>query len=180
MRELGCSPTRHAWGVTFVELIVSISLLCILGAIFFRVMGRVNQSAQPTLSDRLIINTDLTQASNSLIDRIRESLEVVRPTLGETTPFLVLRNTYNQMNLLFLEPDEPNSALCKKSLFRLKSFLRDGTPNGTSEVMFDSIRRLTFTCYSPNQVQFNLVLSNLKGDLGMVTQARMVSFGELE
>ncbi|NLI78757.1 MAG: hypothetical protein GX442_20245 [Candidatus Riflebacteria bacterium] len=173
-------PDRRGRGFTAVELVVSTLIMCMLGAIFARVMGRLRQSAQPTLSDRLVINIETTRASGLLMDRIRESLEVVRPTLGETTPFLVLRNALNEMNLLFLEPDEANSALCKKTLYRLKSYTRDGTPGGTTEQLFDSVQRLTFTCTSPNQVQFSLVLGNLKGEFGLVTQVGMMSFGELE
>ncbi len=165
---------------TTVELVISTFIICLLVAIFARVMGRLRQSAQPTLSDRLVINLETTRAAGLLMDRIRESLEVVRPTLGETTPFLVLRNALNEMNLLYLEPDEVNSPLCKKTLYRLKSYTRDGTPGGTTEQLFDSIERLTFTCTSPNQVQLSLTLGNLKGEFGLVTQVGMMSFGELE
>jgi type II secretory pathway pseudopilin PulG len=167
-------------GFTVIELIVSTMILSMVGAVVFILLSRLNQSAQPALSDRLVVNNESTRAANILINHIRECLEVVRPMPGETTPYLVLKNDVNEMNLLYLEPDPIHAQIASRTLYKLVSFTQTGSPDGLSKELFASIQRLTFTSLSPNQVQINLVLANLKGEFGLVTQVGLQSFGGLE
>jgi hypothetical protein len=158
------------------------------------------RDSETRLVDRLVINQEGTKSANLLIDHIRESLEVIRPVIGETAPFLVTRNSVNEINVLYCQPQKSvDSDKKDDEIYKLVSvtkrtgagFLTEKDKNfligsrsksgfKTEKVLIKSLKRLTFTVTNPNQVKFNMVLKSGDGEFAFATQVKLLPFGGIE
>ncbi|MGM0599979.1 MAG: hypothetical protein ACQETH_09210 [Candidatus Rifleibacteriota bacterium] len=186
-------------GFTMVEIIIVSILLALFTGMFFSYFLQKSDS-ETRLVDRIVINQEGTKSANLLIDHIRESLEVIRPAMGETATFLVTRNSVNEVNVLYCQPEKGvNSGDRDEALYRLVSltrrsgagFLSEKEKNfligsrsksglNTEKVLIKSLKRLTFTVTNPNQVKFNMVLKSGDGEFAFATQVKLLPFGGIE
>ncbi|MBI3038339.1 prepilin-type N-terminal cleavage/methylation domain-containing protein [bacterium] len=167
-------------GFTLIEIIVVVAIIAVFLVMAFHAFSQSKKTQ--SISEKLTLQIDAIRASDKLIDHIREGIEVVRPIIPETSPFLVLKDIINQTNVLYLESDEQSSKLSKMQLFKVVSYTTAYGPydKRNEKVLFGSIKRLTFTCISPNRVQIDLTLSNAQGEFRSITQVGLLNFGGLE
>lgn len=167
-------------GVTLVELLVAATVLMLVGMVGLRLVRSFSFS-QAKVVDRLSINLDAIRASDRLATVVRNAIEVVRPELGETTPFLVLRNAENELVLVYLKPDQPGSVVPGKPTYQVVAATRHAMGARTEEtVLFGAVRRLTFTSTTPNQVSFRLTVGNAKSEFELLSQVALMNAGGLE
>jgi prepilin-type N-terminal cleavage/methylation domain-containing protein len=183
-------------GFTVVELIVVIGIISIVfaaGWLYFRQLGH----SQPKLLDRLLVNQEGIRSANILIEHVRECLEVIKPEVGETTPYLVTRNALNEINVIYCQEDKASSddenkvyQLVAVSTDDKSGVLSDQAKNElvfsrrnmgmqTEKVLIRLVKRVTFTATNPNQVKFNLVLQQGTGQFAYVSQVRLLPYGGL-
>ncbi|MBF0500914.1 MAG: hypothetical protein HQM09_12325 [Candidatus Riflebacteria bacterium] len=170
-------------GFTMVEIMMTVLLFSMISGMFFLVISQWRRSAQPTISDRLALQADSIRAADILIDHVREGLELVRPNLAETSPYLVMRDIVNNFEVLYLEADTEESKRCNKLIYSLYSVINDFSgkaPMSTRKRLFGGIERLVFTCHSPNSVQIELTMANTKGRFQFISQVGLLNFGSLE
>ena len=168
---------------TMVEAMVVVGILSLLAAMFFRVWGSLRHSVQPTVSDKAVVQYEAVRCADILVNHIREGLEVVRPLLAESAPFLVMKDATNKMNALYLEPDVSASISTKKSLYKLVSHTSDysGTlDKNARRVMFGSIKSLLFTSTTPNKIQIDLTIANTKGEFRFLTDVGFLNSVDAE
>ncbi|NLI76720.1 MAG: type II secretion system protein [Candidatus Riflebacteria bacterium] len=177
----GVPPGRRAF--TLVELIVVAMVMSMLLAFGFRFFTQFSHSIAPKVSDRLFLQMEARNAADVLIRRIREGSDIVRPLLGETCPFLLLKDSVNHMTFFYLEADQPHTQAWKKKVYRLVTYSSDysGTYRPDQEkILLDSIRRLTFTPISPDSVQINATLANAKEDFEFVANVGVMNLGSFD
>jgi len=183
-------------GFTVIEIIVVMAIIVIVfasGWLYFRQLGH----SQPKLLDRLLVNQEGIRSANILIDHIRECLEVIKPEVGETTPYLVTRNALNEINVVYCQEDKSLSEDEEKiyqivavSTSDKSGILSDKTRNElvfsrrnmgveSEKVLIRMVRRVTFTATNPNQVKFNMVLQQGTGQFAYVSQVRLLPYGGL-
>lgn len=172
---------RRAYSL--VELVVVGMIMSLLLAVAFRFFAHFRTSVAPKVSDRLFLQMEARNAADTLIHRIREGSDIVRPLLGETCPFLILKDAVNNMAYFYLEYDEENTRTCKKNLYHLILYSSDhsGTYQADREkILLRSIRRLTFTPISPDSVQINATLANAKEDFQFVGTVGLMNLGSFD
>ncbi len=103
-------------GVTVVEIIVVIALAGLIGTAVMRFFSSANTTRQ-NFSQKAMLQMDSRKAFDHIIDQIREGIDVIRPSTGETTQYLVFKDLINQMTMLYLEPNDDESRRLKKNWF---------------------------------------------------------------
>lgn len=176
----GAAPSRAAH--SFVELIVVMALLLTLSDAFYRFFMSVGRT-QKGLSQQLMLQMDSRKALDQVISRIQEGSEVVRPFIGETKTFLVLKNIVNQMTMVYLEPNNKASQELKKPIYRLVAYTNDYSGSfqkQNKKTMIDMVKRMTFTSLSPNSIQINAMIVNEKGEYQFITHVGLMNLGGLD
>ncbi len=181
MTGLARSP-RHGRGYTLVELLVGATIMTVVLTVAFRFMAHMNQVA-PNISERLALQMEARKAADSMVNLVRESTEIVKPSLGESRPYLVYKDTLNYTTVLYLIKDDKSSKTCKKNLYKLVQYRDEYTGKyepGNEKVLFEAVERLTFTCLSPMNVLANVTVANEKGNYQFITFLGVMNLGGLE
>ncbi|MBF0408746.1 MAG: hypothetical protein HQM10_15470 [Candidatus Riflebacteria bacterium] len=172
---------RNAFSV--VEIVVTIGILSTLLAMYFTFSSNLNTNIQPSLTDRASVQLESVRNANILFSNIREGLDVVRPKLAETVPFLVMKDLCNRICTLYLEPDDKNTQICEKQLYKLISYTSDysGTfKSDLKKVLFSSVKSIAFTLTSPNKVQVDMTIANKKCDFRLISEVGLLNYGDTE
>ena len=166
-------------GFTYVEIIVVFVIL----SIFLLVASRVFLGARRSTdhhSSQLVLQMEARRAADLMISNIRAGTEVIRPHIGETTPFLVLKDNVNNITMLYLDKDQQSSDDLERQLFRLILYNADhsGIYDSQKErVLLGSISKLSFTSTSPASIQTNIVLAGENQDYQFITHLGLMDLG---
>lgn len=167
---------------TLVELIMAAALVALVGIIAMRIFSTVG-STQLNLSQQAILQMDSRKAFDNIVDQIRKGTDIVRPTTGETLPYMIFKDVINQMTVLYLEPNNSVANSLEQRVFRLISYRSDYSgayQSDNEKVLLDSIKQLRFTCLSPTSVQVNATIVNEKGEYQFLAHVGLMSLGGLE
>lgn len=171
--------TGQRAGFTLVEISVVALLLALLAAISFRLTSSSNTSAMPNLTNRLFLQMEGRKLADNILEEIRKSSDVVRPAIGETTPFLLMRNAENLIVYYYLTHDKENSEKFKRKLYELLAFTHDyNGKNDKLNKMGNCIESVSFTGVSPGCVQLNIKVRNDKSEFQFISQASLMSLGD--
>lgn len=115
---------KNKIGVTLVELIVVMAIVAVISVIGIRMFQSVNHT-QSELSYKILLQMEARKAFSQLSDKIRESTTVLRPTIGESLSFLVVKDITNNSVVYYLEPNNLKSKLYKQKVYKLVMYLCD-------------------------------------------------------
>ncbi|MBI3038469.1 hypothetical protein HYY75_05375 [bacterium] len=177
------TPPARKFGYTLVEISISALIFILVGLMVGRTLTQLRTSTQPGLSDRLILQMDARKSADEITKIIRESGEIVRPFIGETSPYLVLKDVINNVCILYLDNDEETSKICNKKLFKLVFYVGNQSGSFKKEdqrILVRSVKRLTFTSVSPFSVSVNATLANLKGEFQFLTHIGIMNLEDLQ
>lgn len=169
-------------GFTFVELIVAAGLIALLGIIGLRSFSAAS-STQQNLSQQALLQMESRKAFDQIVDQIRRGTDIVRPVLGETLPYIVFKDTLNQVSMLYLEANNKVAKDLNQKVFRLVSYKNDFTGAHRTEnekILLDSVKRIRFTSLSPTSVQINATVVNEKGEYQFIAHIGLMNLGGLE
>lgn len=177
--ELMKNKPAGTWckGFTLVELIIVAGLVSLVMGLLFRIYPHIRHSEQ-ALTGTLVLQTEARRAADALVEQIREGSEVVRPHVGETTPFLVVKDIINNITLLYLDGDNVNSPKLKQPVYNLVSYSADESGNYSRRVLVNSIKRIAFSAIAPNSVQVNITLVNERGEYQFLSHLGLMNLGE--
>lgn len=170
---------RKPDGFTLVEQLVVISICSLVLLTVLKIMSRFHTKVQPQLTNRLFLQMEGRKLADALIEEIRQNSDIVRPAVGETTPFLVARDAENQLKYYYLTRDPGNSEKCKTQLFQLLAFTNTFDAS-TSKVkpLGGSVSRLSFTGVSPGSVQLNIAFQNETNEFQFLNHVGLMNIGD--
>lgn len=117
--------------------------------------------------------------ADNLLENIRKSSDIIRPGIGETTPYLLVKDAENRINYYYLNHDTENSTNFGKQLFELNAFFYGYEKEKSHLKKFgNSIESIAFTGISPNCVQINIRVANDKNRFQFISQAGLMSIGD--
>jgi len=167
-------------GFSFIELIVVAGILGLVFLMAIKFFIESQKVAAPKITSNILLQMKAQKTADAIILRIRECSEVVRPNLGETCPFVVMKDERNRICILYSEADEKNSRLFKKKLYRLVSYISDysGVYNPAREkILVDSLDKISFTSISPCSVQVTATVSGEEGKYQFITHVGLMNLG---
>lgn len=173
---------RRRHGFTLAEIAVSACLVALLGLVVMRIFSSVG-TAQQNLSQQALLQMESRRAFDQLVDQIRKGTDIVRPTTGETLPYIVFKDVINQMTVIYLEANNDAATSLKQRVYRLVSYHSDysGAYKADNEkILLDSIKQLHFTSLSPTSVQVNATVVNEKGEYQFLALVGLMNLGGLE
>ncbi len=164
---------------TLVEISVVILIVSLLGILVLKFSTNLNSAAMPNMTNRLVLQMEGRKIADSLLEEIRQSGDVVRPTMGETTPYLILKDAENQIVYFYLTADDENTKRFGKKLFELCQHLHcyDKT-KARQKKIGNCLESVSFTGVSPNRVQINIRVANDKNCFQFLSQAGLMSLGD--
>jgi len=167
---------------TLVEIAVAAGLVALVGIVAMRIFSTVG-TTQQNLSQQAMLQMESRRAFDHLVDQIRMGTDIVRPTTGETLPFMVFKDVINQMTILYLEPNNDAANALEQRVFRLVSYRSDYSgayQSDNEKILLDSVKSLHFTSLSPTSVQVNATVVNEKGDYQFLAHIGLMNLGGLE
>lgn len=175
MKEV--SEPRRAF--TLVELTVVILIISLLGILVLKFSSNINSVAMPNFTNRLVLQMEGRKIADNLLEEIRKSGDVIRPLIGETTPYLIVKDAENQICYYYLTADAENSRKFGRDLFKLMIHVHTyDMGKGKSRKLGDSIESVGFTGVSPNRIQINVRVANDRNSFQFLSQAGLMSMGD--
>jgi len=101
------------------------SILLMLFSIGMGAWQHYHGKAGETLGKRLILQLEAKRALVSLFRELEEGGEVVSPVPGTTLPYLVFKDGLNNLEMVYLQKDEPKSIEEKREIWRAMVVKRD-------------------------------------------------------
>lgn len=170
---------RSVKGFTLVEIVTVILIISLLGLIVLKFSSNINASAMPNLTNRLMLQMEGRKLADNLLENIRKSGEIIRPGVGESTPFLLLKDAENRITYYYLNHDSENSKIFDKRLFELHTFLYAYDKEKSRQKKLGScIESICFTGVSPSCIQINIRIANDKNRFQFISQAGLMSIGD--
>ncbi len=169
-------------GTTIVEAFVVMCILMLVSMAGFRFFQSVNKT-QKNFSQQVQLQMESRKAFDQVVDQIREGTDVVRPVIGETLPYLVFKDIVNQTTMLYLEPNDEMSKKLKQRVYRLISYRTDYSGSYKSDLekpLMESVKRMRFSCLSPNSVQVNATIITEKGEYQFLAHVGLMNLGGFE
>lgn len=167
---------------TLVELVIAAGLVSLIVVVALRMFTSIGNTQQ-NLSQQAMLQMDSRKAFDNIVDQIRSGTDIVRPTTGETLPYMVFKDVINQLTILYLEPNDLLAGTLGQKVYRLVSYRSDysGTYKSDNEkILLDSIKRLRFTSLSPTSIQVNATVINEKGEYQFLAHVGLMNLGGLE
>jgi hypothetical protein len=165
-----------------IELII-VMMICLLLSTIALTLFQRSTSSQEKITGKLTLQMEARKASDVLIACLRESSEVIRPSLGETLPFLVVKDLTNEVVLMYQEHDEESSRRFKRNLTRLVAYSSEfgrGYVPANEKILLKALRNLTFTCLSPGGVILEATVANEREEFQFLTHVGFVNLGAVE
>lgn len=165
-------------GFTAVEIMIVAGIMGMAFAMLVQ-FWQARSTTDAGITNRLTLQIEARKAADILTSQIREASEIVRPTLGETSPYVVFLDAVNRTGMLYPTKDEENSSRCKKDLFQLMKFMHEysGTTPEKPKILARSVKRVAFTLLAPNSVQINITVANEKEEYQFLTETGLMNFG---
>ncbi|MBF0410150.1 MAG: hypothetical protein HQM10_22590 [Candidatus Riflebacteria bacterium] len=173
---------RSHTGFTTVEMLVGVAILSILVMLIFQFTRFVGDS-QKKYSLQAELQMDSRRAFDETVTRIREGTEVVRPFVGETLPYMIMKDCVNRLTVFYLEPNNSISEKLQKAVYRLVSYSTDYVGSYQKEnhrIMVPNIKAMTFTSLGPNSIQINVSVTNERGEFQFIAHIGLMNVGGLE
>ena len=143
-----------SFGITLIEIIISISILAVVFTSAFLAFRTFNSKASQNLSKKLVLQLEARKALTDLYRTIQDGIEVIAPLPGLTLPYLTYRDVVNNIRMVYLEKDKNLSKKEGKTIYRAMMITKD--PNGIivkkAKCFMRHILSLNFTSYSPGAV----------------------------
>ena len=169
-------------GFTIVELLIGLMICTLMFALGFRLFQRSRYS-QEKLGKKLTLQSDARRAADILVEKVRSASEVVRPSLGESLPFLVVKDERNEMAMYYLEADQDYSKRFDRTLFQLVSYTsKFGSPYqiDREKILIKALKGLQFTCISPGSVLVDATVVNDREEFQFLSHVALMNMGDLE
>ena len=162
-------------GFTLLEAVISMSILLMLFSIGMGAWQHCHGKAGETLGKRLILQLEARRALVSLFRELEEGGEVVSPVPGTTLPYLVFKDGLNNLEMVYLQKDEPKSIEEKREIWRAMVVKRDmmkAIPDDP-KILMEHVLKLTFTTYHYGGVFISATLRGGRGDFSLVNFVRL-------
>jgi hypothetical protein len=163
---------------------IVLGILALSFTIIFKIYRNVQSGAQTALSERLLLQMEARKLADRLPQRIRECSEIVRPNMGESLPFVVLKDTFNNLVLIYLsEEKKPSGIETRKQTFQVIDYTNDysgGFSAQREKILAGGVSRLSFTCHSPHSLQITATACNDRTDFQYIIQVGLMSIGGIE
>ncbi|MBU1106245.1 MAG: hypothetical protein KKB51_06230 [Candidatus Riflebacteria bacterium] len=75
---------------TLIEIVVAAGLVALVGVISMRLFSSIG-TTQQNLSQQAMLQMDSRKAFDNIVDQIRMGTDIVRPTTGETLPYMIFK-----------------------------------------------------------------------------------------
>jgi prepilin-type N-terminal cleavage/methylation domain-containing protein len=173
---------RCSRGFSMVEIIVVVLILAIVSTLALQLFISGQSTAQTSTTNQLVLQMAARKAADELMGEVRKGTDIVRPMLGETTPYLVYKNIKNRLCFVYLIKDEKRSAEMKKVLYKVMHCENDYSgvlKPENSKTLADLVSRLSFSLRTPTSVQIVITLANEKQDSQFITQVSVMNLGDI-
>ena len=181
MKTSRCRYPRRAFSL--IELIVVIVILTVASSMFLQAFFSGHSTAPTNTTNQLVLQMAARKASDSLIGEVRKGTDVVRPFLGETTPYLVYKDVKNRVCFVFTEKDDARTAEMKRDLYKLVHYTTDYSGVFKPEnmkVLGDLVQRVSFSLRTPTSVQVVVTVANAKQESQLITQVSTMNLGDID
>jgi prepilin-type N-terminal cleavage/methylation domain-containing protein len=137
---------RNKAGFTFIELIVVIGIIVIVGGIAFSYLSGMHSKVQPGTIENLQAIIKQKNFNDAMAELIRGSREIIRPHQGESLPFAVLKTSTNEILCIY------NEKISEELGFITYSYIHDYLNPGNlknRKKIGENVTDLSFTSDSP-------------------------------
>jgi len=166
-------------GFTMVELIVATAILAISLALAIPFLIHSSKTVTPTISNKLFLQMKARLFADKLISEIRKGADIVRPSLGETTPFLVFANAENNVKFLYLTDNDKDTKEVGKTVYDMMLYTCGYTPSKNKTVKIEGmISKASFSLLSPTSVLVDAVICDKKHSYEMLSHIGVMDLGE--
>ncbi len=171
--------TKKAFSL--VEMLAVFGIMSLIGVSVFMVLSQ-SGSTQSSLTDKLALQMEARRAADVFTTYVSQCSEIVRPSLGETTDYLVARTFTNQILLFRTDEDKKHSTdkFKVKKLIMYKHDHADPWAAKNHHEIMGWVDEIKFTSVSPSSVILNITQKNQDGKFQFVTSAGLLNAGELE
>lgn len=148
-----------------MEMIVAFALFSTLMAIGLRAWSQFGGRAAENLAQRLLLQIEARKALVSLYRELQEGVEVVSPVPGSSLPYLVFKDSVNDLRMVYLADDPMETKKEGEPIFRMMIIRREvGKPScDDPKTLMEHVKKIEFTTFHPGAV---LVSGNLRGGGG--------------
>lgn len=158
-----------------VELMIAMVIFTVIMAFTLMGLQTFSGKASENLSKRLFLQTEARKGIINLYRFLQEGIEVVSPPPGTTMPYLVFKDSVNNIRMVYLEDDPVKSKEEGRKLFRAMTVMKDPlmTTSEDTRTLMTNVVKLNFTTYSRGSVLVSAQLRGGKGDFSMVNFVRL-------
>lgn len=140
-----------------VELLIVISILALLLGMAM-VSFRQGRSSSGNLASHINLRMDTRKATNILTDALLTGTEVVKPLVGGTTNFLVIKDIQNHLSVFFLRKAAALAQEPYELVFYTDTLTGSHVPKNV-KTLFGKVKEIFFTPLSPGLVLVSFTLA---------------------
>lgn len=179
MKLLKARKINNKLAFTMVELVVAAAVLALSLAIAFSFLSHSNKTVTPTVSNKLFLQMKARLFADKLIAEIRKGADIVRPSLGETTPFLVFADAENNVKFLYLTDNDKDTKEVGKTVYDLMLYTCGYSPSKNKVTKIESkISKVSFSLMSPSSVLVDAVICDKKHSYEMLSHIGVMDIGD--
>lgn len=162
-------------GFTMVELIVALAILTLCMTAGMKAFQLYRGKMAENLPQRLMLQMEARRALVNLYRILQDGIEVVSPEPGSTLPYLVFKDSQNNVCVVYLEEAAKSSDAEKIQLYRAMLVVREpsGGLVGAPKVLMEHVVKLNFTAYSRGAVYLSTQLRGGSKDFSLVNFVRL-------
>ena len=170
---------RKRYAFTMVELIVATAVLALSLAIVIPFLSHSSKTVTPTISNKLFLQMKARIFADKLIFEVRKGSDIVRPSLGETTPFLVFADAENNVKFLYLTDNNKDTKEIGKPVYDMMLYTCGYGPSKNKIVKIEgNISKVSFSLLSPSSVLVDTIICDKKHSYEMLSHIGVMDLGE--